>query len=296
MSYRVVIPYTYENLGNMNYDSSSLNVPYEQFGYKIEQFSEQRETLGFSDNKKAEVSLKRKEKAIPLSSKFKGILKRSFFEEGIWLSDSDKKSITATAKETITLNRESKMHINVKKHLYFNVFDTKVVANNGSQVIETNGEYDPITVLSDLEYASAEEGLKEFATYCNRKSPLGYSPLRPLYAGDYEYQDAIVGVQVSLTPPVDGRYGIVGSTLHIDVEDVIDRGEVRLSAEWNYVPFNKKYYTKPRILTHVSNADESCQVVIEQVDLRNNVFKVCLRSTIDGKMVSGTLTWLAEGY
>lgn len=295
MAFRVVVPYNYYSLGNMNYDSDSLNVPYEKFGSKIEQYSDLKETLGISDNSSVDLKIKKREKFRTKDGKSIKV-KKSLFEEGLWFSEKENNAIKCAFREILTLNETKKIKVNAKKHMYFNVFDTKAVANNGSQVAITNGEYEPITILSDLEYASAEEGLREFATYCNRKSPLGYSPLRPLYAGDYEYKDAIVGVQVSLTPPVEGRYGIVGSTLHIDVEDVIDRGETKLVADWNYIPFNKKYYTKPRILTHISNADESCQAVIEQVDLNRGVFKVCLKSTVDGSMVSGTLTWLAEGY
>ena len=167
--------------------------------------------------------------------------------------------------------------------------------------------------MSDVEISYQPEYDDEFKSYTKRKSPLGYSSLRPLYPGDYEYQDAIVGIQVDLTPPVSGRFGVAGATLHIDVEDVVDKGQEIFDENRPYsgrtrVWFSKKFYTRPNVFTEVRNANPPCRVNILAVDTRGigsdsshqyGYFDFELLNFTDGTAwQSGdvTVAWNAVGY
>lgn len=146
----------------------------------------------------------------------------------------------------------------------------------------------------ELDKSAAEES--DWRRYINEKSPLNYSELRPLIPGEYEYQNAVVGVQMSI-PPVDGRFGIEGSTLHIDVPDAVEKGTVNVTSSGvSTVNFNKRFYVIPKILTSLVSANDGT-AAIEVTEISKTSFKVGLKSlTNPGNYVNGTIDWLAEGY
>lgn len=149
--------------------------------------------------------------------------------------------------------------------------------------------------LFDLELDRSAVNEIDWREYANSKAPLNYSEIRPLIPGEYEYQDAIVGVQMAI-PPVDGRFGIIGSTLHIDVPDTVEKGTVQVTSSGpKTVTLDKKFYRETKVLTSLVEADGQAAVEISEIGLTS--FKVGLKSlTTPGLYVNGTIDWLVEGY
>ena len=90
-------------------------------------------------------------------------------------------------------------------------------------------ERQPNAVIYDIEFDNTVLGENAFTEYYTKQTPLNYSALQPLIPGEYEYQNAIVGVQMRI-PPTQGRFGIIGSKLHVDVEDTVEKGNVVLTS------------------------------------------------------------------
>lgn len=150
--------------------------------------------------------------------------------------------------------------------------------------------------LFDLELDRSALDEDDWRRYANNKSPLNYSELRPLIPGEYEYQNAIVGVQMSI-PPTEGRFGIDGSILHIDVPDVVEKGTVNVTSSGpSTVLLAKRFYNIPKILSSLVSANDGT-AAIEITEISREGFKIGLKSlTNPGIYVNGTIDWLAEGY
>lgn len=157
----------------------------------------------------------------------------------------------------------------------------------------------PNTVLYDLELLSTPADTGVFETYVSQNQPLNYYPVRPLYAGEYQYKNAVVGFQLNLTPN-QGRYGVLGSTLHIDVEDVVAKGRSKVEASGaTTVRFAeltppKSFLTIPQVLTGKVEASEDYDVAVTEISRLG--FKVALKSKATGDYIEGTIDWLADGY
>lgn len=313
-TFHVIVPWTYDNIGSQMSDASvMLNVPYEWFAHTLGAADSVTETIGVSDGF-GELSMNADvHETLTMKGQFTAKPNLPMYEP-MFISDkicdpSAKVSVT----ETLTIGETTKADVDVTDHRFLSFYDTYVKSDNGEEVRETNAEREPVTVLSDVEISYQPEYDDEFKSYTERKSPLGYSSLRPLYPGDYEYQDAIVGIQVNLTPPVSGRFGVAGATLHIDVEDVVDKGQEIFDENRPYsgrtrVWFSKKFYTRPNVFTEVRNANPPCRVNILAVDTRGigsdsshqyGYFDFELLNFTDGtEWTSGevTIAWNAVGY
>lgn len=151
------------------------------------------------------------------------------------------------------------------------------------------------TVIYDIEIDNVASNEETFLEYHNHTTPLNYSNLRPLIPGEYEYQNAIVGVQLKI-PPVQGRFGLIGSKLVIDVEDTVEKGRTKLTAgSPTTVRLSKKFYNTPRVLTSLVESDGYGIIEVSYVDKEK--FIVGLKSlTNNTEYVSGTIDWLVDGY
>ncbi len=151
------------------------------------------------------------------------------------------------------------------------------------------------TVLYDFEidnFSSSRDVFEEFAL---KRTPLGYSELRPLVPGEYEYKEAIVGVQMQIAQ-TQGRFGLIGQKLTIDVEDVIQKGRVTCSSSGpTTVLLSKKYYTIPHITSALVESDG--YGVIEVSEVSRDSFKIGIKSLTNTSVyVNGTIDYLADGY
>lgn len=149
--------------------------------------------------------------------------------------------------------------------------------------------------LFDVELDKNAVNLQDWREYVNNRSPLNYSELRPLIPGEYEYKNAIVGVQMQI-PPVEGRFGIIGSTLHVDVPDTVEKGTVIVTDGGpSTIVLSKKFYRETKVLSSLVESDQQASVEVSEIGLTS--FKIGLKSlTNPGLYVNGTIDWLVEGY
>ena len=192
-------------------------------------------------------------------------------------------NIQATSSDTDGFEVTEDSSYKIKKK----VFETFVVTDGDER---TYG-----VTLFDLELDRSDTNEEDWRDYVNSKAPLNYSEVRPLIPGEYEYKDAIVGVQMSI-PPVEGRFGIIGSTLHIDVPDTVEKGTVQVTSSGvSTVSLSKRFYKETKVLTSLVDSDQQAAVEISEIGLTS--FKIGLKSlTNPGLYVNGTIDWLVEGY
>lgn len=153
-------------------------------------------------------------------------------------------------------------------------------------------------VLTDLNFVEDIYNEEELGNLSGNISPLDYDPTRPLFPGEYTYQDAIVGIQMRSSLSGD-RLGFYQAKLNVDVQDVVARGTVEVTStdESNptRVPYYKKYYLPPEeLMFHVTAATEPAYVkVLSKTD---TYFDIVLVGNTSGNLVTGTVSWVSTGY
>lgn len=154
----------------------------------------------------------------------------------------------------------------------------------------------PCGVLSDIVVNDHAITLDEFNRLANKVS--GYNTFTEFKVGEYEYQDAIYRLAIrkknAASNPLVYYYAI-----HVDIDDVKDRGAADIPAEETKVYFNRTYYTTPDVVVNVCGGTEGEPVIpyiTEQgEDDRGKYFKIILRNAT-GKVVAGRISWNSNGY
>lgn len=272
-------PYSREDLENFTVDSYEMQFPRVLWGddkqvcvttYDNVDFEDdydnrirkvKKEAIKFREKTEIEVYKKYEEKIEfkDLYSRFLNVVHEDYFE----ISDYYLRNLKKFNKET------------------FSAFD--------------EDERKPHNVIYDIEFDNTPLSQNDFVNYYSKTTPLNYSTLQPLIPGEYEYQNAIVGVQMDI-PPTQGRFGIIGSKLHIDVEDTVEKGTAILTSSGpTTVRLNKKFYTIPHVLT--SLVESEGVGVIEVSEVGKDYFTIGLKSlTNPNEYVSGSVDWLVDGY
>lgn len=154
----------------------------------------------------------------------------------------------------------------------------------------------PCGVLSDIVVNDHAITLDEFNRLANRAS--GYNAFSEFKVGEYEYKDALYRLAIrkknSASNPLVYNY-----TIHVDIDDVKDRGTADIPAEETKVYFNRTYYTTPDVVVIVCGGTEG-SVVIPSIteqgeDNRGKYFKIILKDAT-GKVVAGRISWNSNGY
>lgn len=154
----------------------------------------------------------------------------------------------------------------------------------------------PCGVLSDIVVNNHGITLDEFNRLANKAS--GYNTFTEFKVGEYEYKDALYRLAIrkknSASNPLVYDYAI-----HVDIDDVKDRGAADIPAEETKVYFNRTYYTTPDVVVNVCGGTEGEPVIpyiTEQgEDDRGKYFKIILRNAA-GKVVAGRISWNSNGY
>lgn len=154
----------------------------------------------------------------------------------------------------------------------------------------------PCGVLSDIVVNGHAITLDEFNRLANKAS--GYNTFSEFKVGEYEYQDALYRLAIrkknAASNPLVYDYAI-----HVDIDDVKDRGAADIPAEETKVYFNRTYYTTPDVVVNVCGGTEGEPVIpyiTEQgEDDRGKYFKIILRNAA-GKVVAGRISWNSNGY
>lgn len=154
----------------------------------------------------------------------------------------------------------------------------------------------PCGVLSDIVVNNHAITLDEFNRLANKAS--GYNSFTEFKVGEYEYQDALYRLAIrrknSASNPLVYDY-----TIHVDIDDVKDRGTADIPAEETKVYFNRTYYTTPDVVVIVCGGTEG-SVVIPSIteqgeDNKGKYFKIILKDAT-GKIVAGRISWNSNGY
>lgn len=154
----------------------------------------------------------------------------------------------------------------------------------------------PCGVLSDIVVNNHGITLDEFNRLANKAS--GYNTFSEFKVGEYEYKDALYRLAIrkknAASNPLVYDYAI-----HVDIDDVKDRGAADIPAEETKVYFNRAYYTTPDVVVNVCGGTEGEPVIpyiTEQgEDDRGKYFKIILRNAA-GKVVAGRISWNSNGY
>lgn len=154
----------------------------------------------------------------------------------------------------------------------------------------------PCGVLSDIVMNDHAITLDEFNLLANKAS--GYNTFTEFKVGEYEYKDALYRLAIrkknAASNPLVYDYAI-----HVDIDDVKDRGAADIPAEETKVYFNRTYYTTPDVVVNVCGGTEGEPVIpyiTEQgEDDRGKYFKIILRNAT-GKVVAGRISWNSNGY
>ena len=235
-----------------------------------------------SDDESKLLSSKSSER-LGLSEKFTPRFKFLQFERFMLLDDWNI-NLDGKFKENIEISDEANVALSRK-------------TNEGRISVIDQDERAPNTILYDLEVLNKTED--DFSEFSSSVVPLNYNQIRPLYAGDYEYKNAIVGFQVSLNPS-SGRYGVSGCKLHVDIQDVVAKGRTKVDSsgsqiiEFSALNPPKKFLTIPQVLYGKVEAEEDYNVEITEITRQG--FKIGLKSKSTGSYINGTIDWLADGY
>ena len=154
----------------------------------------------------------------------------------------------------------------------------------------------PCGVLSDIVVNDHAITLDEFNRLANKAS--GYNSFTEFKVGEYEYKDALYRLAIrkknAASNPLVYDYAI-----HVDIDDVKDRGTADIPAEETKVYFNRTYYTTPDVVVIVCGGAEGNAVIpsiTEQgEDDRGKYFKIILKDAT-GKVVAGRISWNSNGY
>jgi len=126
--------------------------------------------------------------------------------------------------------------------------------------------------------------------------PVGYTPFQNFYPGDYEYEEAMVGVRVR-TADTSNQVGILGLTLNIDVPDVNDRGSAEVligDIAGKTVTFAKQFTIPPEVTVVFAGGATAAVAEITGVTTAN--FTFILRDVSSpATLVTGEVTWAALG-
>lgn len=200
----------------------------------------------------------------------------TFGNEGGWV---------VSTKRTLNLNTETESRLDRFTKEYLSLIDASF---NNEKV-----------VMNDVEFLDGGLSLDEIREMAKKGTPIEYEDARPLVAGEYTYQKAIVGIRMR-TYNLNTKLGFYKAKLSIDVEDIVDRGTVEVTstdpANPTKVSYHKLYYNVPEeIMFNITEFTEPCTV--EVLTKTEKEFTFMLKSTVNkDTYVTGKVSWLATGY
>lgn len=155
----------------------------------------------------------------------------------------------------------------------------------------------PRGVLSDIFVRENEMDLSDFEQIAER--PAGYNSFSPFRVGDYEYKDALYRIRIDKTGGTANPL-IYDYKIHVDIDDVKDRGTIDIPAEETKVYFNRNYYIDPDVVVNVISGEEGTVIIpyiiaTDGKDEKGRYFTVVLKDA-KGNPVAGTISWNSNGY
>ncbi len=187
---------------------------------------------------------------------------KRLLQEGLGVSDALRRAMRLAANEALALAEQYRRHAN--------------------------------GVISDMIVASTEITEADFANIVEAGHPPGYTDFRDFIQGDYTYQKALF--RAILKSRNSDRGFIDALRVTVDVPDVFDRGTVQITDAQGgaVIGFSRTFRVPPEVtMTHKGGTVVAIPRLISLVTRTG--FTAVLENTA-GTRVTGTFTWIAQGY
>lgn len=187
---------------------------------------------------------------------------RRLLQEGLGVSDALRRAMRLKAHEALALTEQYRRHAN--------------------------------GVISDMIVSSNEITEADFASIVEAGHPPGYTDFRDFIQGDYTYQRALF--RAILKSRNSDRGFIDALRVTVDVPDVFDRGTVQITdaQAGAVIGFARIFRVPPEVtMTHKGGTVVAIPRLASAVTQTG--FTAVLENTA-GARVTGTFTWIAQGY
>jgi hypothetical protein len=220
------------------------------------------EAFGTSD-KAARQTVKRVVEAVALGEALgRTVAYRRNLSEGFAVSDALRKAIRLTAQEALALAEQYRRHAN--------------------------------GVISDMIVGSTEITEQDFAAIVEAGHPPGYTDFRDFIQGDYTYRRALF--RAILNSRNSDRAFIDALRVTVDVPDIFDRGTAQITdpAAGASIYFSRSFRVAPEVtMTHKGGTAVAIPRLLGAVTTTG--FTAVLENS-SGTRVTGSFTWIAQGY
>lgn len=151
-------------------------------------------------------------------------------------------------------------------------------------------------VLSDLFFQKGTWDVNSIDKFVrNGGRHVGYTTFREFITGDYEYEKALF--RLAMESSTNDRALVEEIDIAIDVDDVYDRGTCEVTDK-NYganVKFSRVFSIAPEVTVTMRSGSALNAIRPEITSVTTTGFTVSLYD-VEGKLTTGTFTWLAAGY
>lgn len=187
---------------------------------------------------------------------------RRNLSEGFAVSDAMRKAIRLTAQEALALAEQYRRHAN--------------------------------GVISDMIVGSTEITEQDFAAIIQAGHPPGYTDFRDFIQGDYTYRRALF--RAILNSQNSDRGFIDALRVTVDVPDIFDRGTAQITdaTAGAAIYFTRSFRVPPEVtMTHKGGTAVAIPRLLGSVTTTG--FTAVLENS-SGTRVTGSFTWIAQGY
>lgn len=220
------------------------------------------EAFGTTD-KAARQTVKRVAEAVALGEALgRTVAYRRNLTEGLAVSDALRRAMSLTAREALALAEQYRRHAN--------------------------------GVISDMIVGSTEITEQDFAAIVEAGHPPGYTDFRDFIQGDYTYRRALF--RAILNSRNSDRAFIDALRVTVDVPDIFDRGTAQITdpAAGASIYFSRSFRVAPEVtMTHKGGTAVAIPRLLGAVTTTG--FTAVLENS-SGTRVSGSFTWIAQGY
>jgi len=154
------------------------------------------------------------------------------------------------------------------------------------------------TVLYDVNTKNAAYTIAQMRAWALNSSPLGYAAPSQLVPGDYTYQKAIVGVQLS-AQSAQVLPALTALLFNVDVPTISYDGVNYIPAEATWIsfpsPFNNPVSDPPKVSGQQQGG--TTVVLVQITGVTSSGFWVTLvNASNTSELMPGTIVWWANGY
>jgi Arc/MetJ family transcription regulator len=220
------------------------------------------ETFGTSD-KAARQTVKRLAEAVALGEALgRTVAYRRNLYEGFAVADALRRAMSLTAREALAFAEQYRRHAN--------------------------------GVISDMIVGSTEITEQDFAAIVEAGHPPGYTDFRDFIQGDYTYRRALF--RAILKSRNSDRAFIDALRVTVDVPDIFDRGTAQITdpTAGASIYFSRSFRVAPEVtMTHKGGTAVAIPRLLGAVTTTG--FTAVLENS-SGTRVTGSFTWIAQGY